>query len=216
MSIVSQAAIVLLIVLTIAIIAYANKGLRYAQEEGEHFVDEWALKQAKIEEQKKRIAREKARSKENHLQRKAIQTERAGRNPVSRDVMHRNEIPKNEPVKIISRYRLTVRDEEKKVVGMADVDHYPFTIGRDRSNDLVLDDIYVARKHCVILEENGQTILKNQGSQNGIYVGGKQVDTYLLQKDGHFYIGTYEIIVSETGHRSQPTMVVPDREKAAI
>ena len=216
MSIVSQIAIVLLIVLTIAIIAYANRGLRYAQEEGEHFVDEWALKQAKIEEQKKRIARENARPKGNSHQRKEIQTERPVRNPVSRDVPQRNAAQKAEPLKIISRYRLTVKDEEKKVVGMADVDHYPFTIGRDRSNDLVLDDIYVARKHCVILEEGGRTVLKNQGSQNGIYVGGEQVDTYPLQKEGRFYIGSYEIIVSETGHRSQPTMVAPVREKAAI
>lgn len=216
MSIVSQAAIVLLIVLTIAIIAYANKGLRYAQEEGEHFVDEWAMKQAKIEEQKRRIARENARPKDNSPRKREVYTERPVRNSVPVNELQRNAIQKNEPVKIASRYRLTVRDEDKNVVGMADVDHYPFTIGRDRSNDLVLDDIYVARKHCVILEEKGQPILKNQGSQNGIYVGGKQVETCPLQKDGHVYIGTYEIIVSETGHRSRPTMVAPDRERAAI
>ncbi len=202
MSIISQAAIVLLIVLTIAIISYANKGLRYAQEEGEHFVDEWALKQAKIEEQKRRIARERTRSKEISHSKNTKQTEGSGNSHVTGDAPQKNTIHK-----IISRYRLTVRDEEKKVICMADVDHYPYTIGRDRSNDLVLDDIYVARKHCVILEEEGQTILRNLGSQNAIYVGGKQVEEYLLQKEGHFYIGTYEIIVSETGHRSQPTRV---------
>ena len=202
MSIISQAAIVLLIVLTVAIISYANKGLRYAQEEGEHFVDEWALKQAKIEEQKRRIARERTRSKEISHSKNTKQTEGSGNSHVTGDAPQKNTIHK-----IISRYRLTVRDEEKKVICMADVDHYPYTIGRDRSNDLVLDDIYVARKHCVILEEEGQTILRNLGSQNAIYVGGKQVEEYLLQKEGHFYIGTYEIIVSETGYRSQPTRV---------
>ena len=90
MSIVSQAAIVLLIVLTIAIIAYANKGLRYAQEEGEHFVDEWALKQAKIEEQKRRIARENARTKDNSLRKKEVHTERPIRNSVPNDELQRN------------------------------------------------------------------------------------------------------------------------------
>ncbi len=203
MSIISQAAIVLLIVLTIAIISYANKGLRYAQEEGEHFVDEWALKQVKIEEQKRRIARESTRSKDYSYSRKKEQTESPARSCVTEDVPQRNTVHK-----IISRYRLTVKDEEKKVICMADVDHYPYTIGRDKSNDLVLDDIYVARKHCVILEEEGRTILRNLGSQNAIFAGGKQVEEYPLQKEGHFYIGTYEIMVSETGHRSQPTRVM--------
>ena len=202
MSIISQAAIVLLIVLTVAIISYANKGLRYAQEEGEHFVDEWALKQAKIEEQKRRIVMERSRSEDHSHNRKTQQPKSPVRNPVPGDGPQRNVTHK-----ILSRYRLTVKDEEKKVICTADVDHYPYTIGRDRSNDLVLDDIYVARKHGVILEENGQTILRDLGSQNGIYAGGKQVAEYLLQKEGHLYIGTYEIIVTETGHRSQPTRV---------
>lgn len=202
MSIVSQVSIVLLIILTIAIIAYANKGLRYAEEEGEHFVDEWALKQAKIEEQKRRIARNrKIPDQRDYAQNDLSQGDR-----IQADTMRENESKSIPAQDMVSPYRLTVRDEEKKPVTIVDVNHYPYTIGRDRSNDLVLDDIYVARKHCVILEEGGQAVLKNQGSHNMIFAGGRQVEEYPLTDEGHFYIGTYEFIVSQTGHRSQPTI----------
>ena len=50
MSILSQIGIVVLIGCIIFILIRSNKTLKEASEEGEHFVDEWALRQQKKEE----------------------------------------------------------------------------------------------------------------------------------------------------------------------
>ena len=52
MSILSQIGILILIGCIIFILIRSNKSLEKASEEGEHFVDEWALRQQKKEERK--------------------------------------------------------------------------------------------------------------------------------------------------------------------
>ena len=85
--------------------------------------------------------------KDNSPERMEEQREKPERKPVAREMPGRIKTEYR-----FSHYRLTVKDEKKNLVTTVDVDHYPYTIGRDRSNDLVLDDIYVARKHCEALE----------------------------------------------------------------
>ena len=102
------------------------------------------------------------------------------------------------------------------MVKVAEVDHYPFSIGRDPSNDLVLGDIYIARKHCVISEAEGIPVLFNRGSQNKIYAEGKHVDRYPLKDRSHFFLGAYELFVTEQNDHSRPVVTASERERILI
>ena len=48
----------------------------------------------------------------------------------------------------------------------------PFTIGRDRRNDLVLDDEMVSRQHALIDDMDGQLQVADIGSRNGSALNG--------------------------------------------
>ena len=232
MSVISQAAIVLMIILTALIISLANRGLKKADQLGEHFVDEWALKLQKEDELKRnrvRMQREEE-MRNRRVRRKPGPSERS-LNPAAEPAAGQgNVVPMPERrrestpaagavssvIKINNPIRLTVLDEEKNVVKVADVDHYPYSIGRDPSNDLVLGDIYIARKHCVISEAEGMPVLINKGSQNKIYADGKHVDRYPLKDRSHFFLGAYELFVTEQKDRSQPAVTTSERERILI
>ena len=55
-------------------------------------------------------------------------------------------------------------------MSMADI-----TIGRSKSNMVVIDDNQVSRHHALLSQRNGQYIIKDTNSLNGIYVNGKKV-----------------------------------------
>ncbi len=57
-------------------------------------------------------------------------------------------------------------------------------IGRDKANDIVINDSKVSRKHLEIKYENGHYSLKDLGSTNGTFVNGKKIDT-----ETEIYIG---------------------------
>ena len=63
MSIISQIGVVILIAFIVLVLIRSNKNLKKASEEGENFVDEWALRQEKKEEIKQK--REKFKKKKN-------------------------------------------------------------------------------------------------------------------------------------------------------
>ena len=49
------------------------------------------------------------------------------------------------------------------------------TIGRDVYNSLCLHDPEISRSHAIIFEHNGDVIIKDLRSRNGIYVNGLKV-----------------------------------------
>ena len=53
MSIISQIGVVILIAFIVLVLIRSNKNLKKASEEGESFVDEWALRQEKKEKSSK-------------------------------------------------------------------------------------------------------------------------------------------------------------------
>ena len=61
MSIISQIGVVILIAFIVLVLIRSNKNLKKASEEGENFVDEWALRQEKKEEIKQKREEKKYR-----------------------------------------------------------------------------------------------------------------------------------------------------------
>ncbi|HIK23767.1 MAG: FHA domain-containing protein [Cyanobacteria bacterium J003] len=64
------------------------------------------------------------------------------------------------------------------------VGYNTFTIGRDPSNDLVIEHPTVSRHHAKIERRNGDLILTDLASSNGTFVNGREVETPTLLRVG--------------------------------
>jgi uncharacterized RDD family membrane protein YckC len=70
----------------------------------------------------------------------------------------------------------------------------PLSIGRDPSNDLVLADAMVSRRHATIELRGGQYLLRDCNSSNGCLVNGSRVIERELQDGDLVYIGTARLL----------------------
>jgi len=67
------------------------------------------------------------------------------------------------------------------------------TIGRDASNDVVIDHPVVSKRHAEIIKEDGKVILVDLGSTNGTFVNGIKVKRHQLQELDRIVIGPSEL-----------------------
>ena len=290
MSIISQIGVVILIAFIVLVLFRSNKNLKKASEEGENFVDEWALRQEKKEEirQKKEekkleIQKEKEYKK---LQKKkknksiSAEPEECSQEPeefgefyeespcqeyeeewnddrqskrqdswddqpgydgeslrvnadwlydyeekekkhkerirpeqsVSSDYVQENS--KIVPMKKKETTGITLMklDANHRVMARYRVSQIPFTIGRSSNNDLVLDDLCVARNHCRIVERDGRYILEDVGTMNKLFVNGMVTAQVPLSDGLRVYIGNEEFQIAVEGGRSQYTRLYKNAE----
>jgi pSer/pThr/pTyr-binding forkhead associated (FHA) protein len=68
------------------------------------------------------------------------------------------------------------------------------TIGRSPDCDIFLDDVTVSRKHAVLVEQNGDYVIEDQGSLNGTFVNRKRIDAGTrLESGDEVQIGKYRL-----------------------
>jgi len=65
----------------------------------------------------------------------------------------------------------------------------PCTIGRSREADLTVAHPMVSRKHCEAFERGGLLMVRDLGSLNGTYVGGRRVREAPLPPNKEFTVG---------------------------
>jgi uncharacterized RDD family membrane protein YckC len=85
------------------------------------------------------------------------------------------------------------------------------SIGRDPSNDLVLSDAMVSRRHAILEHRDNQYILRDNNSSNGTMVNGDRVDIEKPLRDGDLVaIGSSRLLfqLDETAEASIPAAVV--------
>ena len=68
-----------------------------------------------------------------------------------------------------------------------------FSVGRSPENTLPLDDSQVSRRHAVIEQLADGTILRDLGSGNGTFVGGKKINEYRLSGGDIIRIGKSQL-----------------------
>jgi uncharacterized RDD family membrane protein YckC len=81
------------------------------------------------------------------------------------------------------------------------------SIGRDPSNDLVLSDSMVSRRHAILEHRDNQYILRDNNSSNGTMVNGDRVDMEKPLRDGDLVaIGSSRLLfqLDETAEASVP------------
>jgi len=68
----------------------------------------------------------------------------------------------------------------------------PTTIGREKYNDVVLNDLLVSRQHAVIRWEKDHFLLKDLKSRNGTYLNNDRIEQEKLNDGDLLKIGAYE------------------------
>ena len=66
-------------------------------------------------------------------------------------------------------------------------------IGRSPDCDIFLDDVTVSRNHAVLVEENGEFHVEDQGSLNGTFVNRKRIDRAPLHEGDELQVGKYRM-----------------------
>src|SRR4029077_7481736 len=83
------------------------------------------------------------------------------------------------------------------------LDRFPFLIGRQPDNNLVLRDNRTSRTHARIVQENDQYVLEDLNSRHGTWGNGHRIERHLLHNLDRIGFGvedSYQITVSlETG-----------------
>lgn len=69
------------------------------------------------------------------------------------------------------------------------------TIGRASENDVVLPDQSISRRHAeIIMENGGESILKDLGSRNGTFLNGERIDTGRLEDGDEVRVGMTTLV----------------------
>ena len=88
-------------------------------------------------------------------------------------------------------------NEQRRIV----IDHTPFTIGRRTDRDLPIPDSRVSREHALIVAENGQYFIVDQGGRSGVYVNRLRRERHPLEANDRcdFGLEDFYIVFNPTG-----------------
>jgi serine phosphatase RsbU (regulator of sigma subunit) len=80
-------------------------------------------------------------------------------------------------------------NEQRSIV----LNRTPFSVGRKVDKDLVIPDPRVSRDHAMIVAENGDFFVVDQGSKHGTFVNGERVQRQRLQRNDRLEFGVREV-----------------------
>lgn len=94
--------------------------------------------------------------------------------------------------------QLVVREDGKEKDTIA-ITKEPVVIGRLSTNDVVLSDPNVSRRHAELRQDGGRWVLVDLGSTNGTVVNGKLAREHPLKDGDKLTFGKTELVFKETG-----------------
>jgi serine phosphatase RsbU (regulator of sigma subunit) len=80
-------------------------------------------------------------------------------------------------------------NEQRSIV----LNRTPFSVGRKVDKDLVIPDPRVSRDHALIVAENGDFYVVDQGSKHGTFVNGEKVQRQKLQSNDRVEFGVRDV-----------------------
>lgn len=85
----------------------------------------------------------------------------------------------------------------------------PAKVGRSRESDLTVLHPTVSRRHCELFENNGNVMVRDEGSSNGTFVDGNRVTTAQLKPGDKLTIGplTFQLIVEPAANGDSPKQI---------
>ena len=94
--------------------------------------------------------------------------------------------PQAEPASGVFPTLVFVQGSEQRTIIL---DRTPFSIGRKIDKDLVIPDPRVSRDHALIVSENGQFSVVDEGSKHGTFVNGERVQRKALERNDRMEFG---------------------------
>lgn len=79
------------------------------------------------------------------------------------------------------------------LVGDFPIESEVTTLGREKTNDIELDDLSVSDRHARILSMGDEVFLEDLQSANGTYVNGEKFSKHLLKSGDVIRLGQFEI-----------------------
>jgi hypothetical protein len=95
--------------------------------------------------------------------------------------------------------QLIVLDGDGKPIERISLTREPIVIGRLSTNDVVLSDANVSRRHAEMRREGGSWTIRDLGSTNGTVVNGKLASQHTLNDGDKIAFGTSELIFRHSG-----------------
>ena len=86
---------------------------------------------------------------------------------------------------------------KRNVINIGEPQQVKFTIGRAPSNNIVIDNIRISRKHCIVTFNNNNWYIEDLNSLNGIYINGKKTKKSQVSLTDRISIGGIFISLSE-------------------
>ena len=87
--------------------------------------------------------------------------------------------------------------------GMAlDVERTEIVVGRHSSCDVCLPLPDVSRRHCRLFFRDGQWLVEDRGSLNGVFVNEERVKMHALRTTDRLRLGGFTFLVSRTGENA--------------
>ena len=98
---------------------------------------------------------------------------------------------------------LLVVKRKKEVIAQAALDRFRITVGRADECDIVLEDGRgVSRRHAQLLVLDGEVVIEDLDSRNGIYVNRKPLKRHTVRPGDRIAIGEYRLqVLYEQGDR---------------
>ena len=99
-----------------------------------------------------------------------------------------------------------------------DVEHplrHALTIGRDRTNHIVIDDTTVSRRHAILLFVDDRWVLEDRGTVNGTWVNGLRVpfgSQHPLRHGDRIAVGKATLFFAWPADRDDPERTDPHDE----
>ena len=91
----------------------------------------------------------------------------------------------------------------------------PVTIGREKYNDVVLNDLVVSRQHASISWDNDSFVLKDLKSRNGVYLNDKRVEYSPLRDGDTIKIGSHTFSIRSESEINLEQMLLHERGRRA-
>ncbi len=88
-------------------------------------------------------------------------------------------------------------------------------IGRGETAQVQINDIKASREHCKVFEQNGQWVVADLNSRNGIKVNGIQTTRKNLSAGDVIEIGETQVVFELAGAPSRPAAAAPSASAAA-
>lgn len=79
-------------------------------------------------------------------------------------------------------------DEGSEILFVA-LDRPVLHIGRSPAADIVIDDATVSRRHAVIAQQDGETVLLDDRSRHGVLVNGERIGRAVLRSGDVIHLG---------------------------